>query len=397
MKILWHSCSPKMRTGYGGQTALVTRALRAADHEVNISCSAGGQLVYEPWHDGIGLYPHSMHGGQYGNDTVRLHYLNLRPDVIVSLIDVFALAPDVWGPLPWLPWVPVDTDPLMSRNLPALKASRRQAAMSAWGTGILCKAGFADAFHVPGAFDPAIYRICLGGQADARREFSKLMGVELGDDPLVNIVSANYDRPGRKQFGLMFRVWAAIQERHPKAWLYLHTDMDGYFSDGNDLREMLRVCGVRPGRILAPSVWNMLCGHHDGDFLALVHNAADAHLNLSVSEGFGLPIVEAQACGCPCLITDFAAGPELLGPFSQAVPGELDAALPGGMICRADYGIAVELLSAMLSERGEVDRALVAQSVADYAIDCVVERFWQPALARFAGMEGDRLWGGRYQ
>jgi len=43
-----------------------------------------------------------------------------------------------------------------------------------------------------------------------------------------------------------------------------------------------------------------------------VYNAMDVFVLPTMAEGFGLPIVEAQACGVPALATDFSSCPELL-------------------------------------------------------------------------------------
>ncbi len=50
----------------------------------------------------------------------------------------------------------------------------------------------------------------------------------------------------------------------------------------------------------------------------------------SVSEGFGLPVAEAMACGTPCVTSDRGALPEVLADGGVAVapePAQLAAAL----------------------------------------------------------------------
>ena len=46
--------------------------------------------------------------------------------------------------------------------------------------------------------------------------------------------------------------------------------------------------------------------------LAQIMNCFDVHLFMSHSEGFGLPIVEALACGVPTLVTNYSSMPELI-------------------------------------------------------------------------------------
>lgn len=45
--------------------------------------------------------------------------------------------------------------------------------------------------------------------------------------------------------------------------------------------------------------------------LALRYSACDCTMLPSAAEGFGYPIAESMACGTACIVTDYAAGPEL--------------------------------------------------------------------------------------
>jgi glycosyltransferase involved in cell wall biosynthesis len=45
-----------------------------------------------------------------------------------------------------------------------------------------------------------------------------------------------------------------------------------------------------------------------------IYNIFDVNMMCTSREGFGMPILESQACGVPSIVTDFAAGPELTHP-----------------------------------------------------------------------------------
>jgi glycosyltransferase involved in cell wall biosynthesis len=57
----------------------------------------------------------------------------------------------------------------------------------------------------------------------------------------------------------------------------------------------------------------------DEDDLPKIYNLADLLLFPSLYEGFGLPILEAQACGCPVLTSNVTSCPEVAGDGAHIV------------------------------------------------------------------------------
>ncbi|MCY1550700.1 D-inositol-3-phosphate glycosyltransferase [compost metagenome] len=58
----------------------------------------------------------------------------------------------------------------------------------------------------------------------------------------------------------------------------------------------------------------------DHALLQAAYSLARAFLFPSLAEGFGWPIVEAQACGCPVITTDDAPMNEIGGPHTDYLP-----------------------------------------------------------------------------
>lgn len=56
-----------------------------------------------------------------------------------------------------------------------------------------------------------------------------------------------------------------------------------------------------------------LLGYVHDDELPVLYNLADLFVYPSLYEGFGLPILEAQACGCPVITSDISSMPEVAG------------------------------------------------------------------------------------
>lgn len=61
-------------------------------------------------------------------------------------------------------------------------------------------------------------------------------------------------------------------------------------------------------------------GYLTGPELACLYTAADLLVQWSWYEGFGLPPLEAMACGTPALVSDRGALPEIAGPAAEVVP-----------------------------------------------------------------------------
>jgi glycosyltransferase involved in cell wall biosynthesis len=100
------------------------------------------------------------------------------------------------------------------------------------------------------------------------------------------------------------------------------------------------------------------------ELLEGLYNAAHALVFPSRFEGFGWPIIEAQACGCPVICSDRAPLPEVAGR--------------GAIVCPVDDPAAVGeaiLHLAQDPERREDLRRLGAENAGRYGLDAMIGRF----------------------
>jgi glycosyltransferase involved in cell wall biosynthesis len=92
----------------------------------------------------------------------------------------------------------------------------------------------------------------------------------------------------------------------------------------------------------------LLPGHVDDEVLASLYSAATAVVVPSLGEGFGLPAVEAAACGAPVVLSDIPAHRESLGDAAlRFAPGDASA-----LAAELDRLLGDDALRRSLSERG---------------------------------------------
>jgi glycosyltransferase involved in cell wall biosynthesis len=121
----------------------------------------------------------------------------------------------------------------------------------------------------------------------------------------------------------------------------------------------------------------------DHALLQAAYSMARAFLFPSLAEGFGWPIVEAQACGCPVITTDDAPMNEIGGPEARYLP-LLRATDDAQTWAAQGAQVLVDLLDATPAEQARRTAACVAWSRhfdADIAIDNYL-RVYQQVMAQ---------------
>jgi len=353
----------------------VPSALRRAGHEVTISLTFGAQgWVGE--YDGMRVLPVGPRVTLYGQELLGMHARAVRADVVWSLIDVFIFDPSIWRNLPWAAWLPIDAEPLMVRNRALLDVCRWPIAMSRFGHGVLQAAGY-NPYYVPHMYDPARYWPEPRGAA--RNRLAAEWRMALGERFLVCVNSANCGAPSRKNFGAIFEGFALFARTQPNALLYLHTDTTGVAQQGEPLQPLLELYGVNPRSVIVPDHYRYMIGEYDTGYLRAVYSAADVLLNPSHGEGFGLPALEAQACGCPVLLTDFSASRELCFA-GRLLPGTMQHTSPGAQQCIVSGAAVAEGLEWIAASDRDALRQAAIEGARTYRTEAVMGTYMLPVL-----------------
>lgn len=91
-----------------------------------------------------------------------------------------------------------------------------------------------------------------------------------------------------------------------------------------------------------------LCGYVSAEDLPLVYNAASIFCYPSLREGFGLPILEAMACGTPVLTSDTTSMPEVAGDAALLI----DPSSPANIAFQLSRLMTQQKLRTELRHRG---------------------------------------------
>jgi len=130
------------------------------------------------------------------------------------------------------------------------------------------------------------------------------------DKFIVGMVMANKGFPPRKAWEQQIGAFADFHREHPDSFLYLHTDSAA--RQGVDLKRIMELCGLPLDAATFCAQLPLKAGMYSDEHMAMTFNSFDVLLNATRAEGFGAPIIEAQACGVPVIVTDFTSMPELV-------------------------------------------------------------------------------------
>jgi FkbM family methyltransferase len=300
MRICWGSNSPLVaNSGYGVTTALIAPRLRdRLGVDVAISATYGHYGRKLIW-NGIDIYPPGA--VPFGNDIHAANAKQHRADILLTHQDVWTQMPDqiTAGGTRWVSWQPLDSEPVAPTIIARLKDHCYQPiALSHFGqeqaelSGLpmpLVLQGIGTSVFLPG--DRSEARRALGWPQDAF---------------IVGMVARNSGYPNRKAYPQQLEAFAQFAKHHTDAMLYLHTIVDpDADKDATPIMWQIERYGLQDRVILAQN-FDLNIGYST-ERLVQRYQAMDCLLCVSMSEGFGIPLVEAQSCGIPVITGDWTA------------------------------------------------------------------------------------------
>lgn len=377
-KILFHSNALWVGSGYGKQTKLFATRMKKAGYDVAVSAFFGLKGARATV-AGIEMYPSGLDG--HGNDILIAHAKDFfdgdpKGGLVLPLTDIWVMRPDVLTELKVASWVPVDHDPCQPPTVTALRDGKCvPVAMARFGQRMLEQEGLKP-LYVPHGFDGSVFRPL------DRKAARAMLGVPETTHMTVMVAANQGDR---KSYAEAIRAFSIHQKKYPDSLLYLHTWLTTAHA-GLDLPTLIEqeLGAARANKcVMVCDQYRYESGGYPDAHLAQAYSAADVLLNPSRGEGFGVPLIEAQACGCPIIVTDATAMPELVGA-GYIVDGHpiYTGFKSWQKIPSIDQIVAALEADFSLSPTDRVGMRNKAHAFAqDYEADSVMENYWKPALA----------------
>ena len=291
-QILLISHSPAVATGYGRVTRRLAHAFAEHGHGVTVVGAGNSGDPHElpylvlPWNN--------LDAGP----VVRA--INDRdPDVMLTIGDpwMFDFLPSlsVGRALLWVAYFPLDGFPVPERWRNWIRAPNVPVVFSRFAEDLVAGS--------TGLTPRVIYHGVDTQSFTPREKQQAKQTANVRAKFVVGTVARNQQR---KNLPALVKAFAQFAADKPDAILYLHTQVQGDY----DMLELVRRFGIEEKTRVTASLGTDR-GVPDAQ-LATVYNAMDLFVLPTMAEGFGLPIIESQACGTPALVTDFSACPELV-------------------------------------------------------------------------------------
>lgn len=383
------SNSPYTPTGYGQQCGyLVERLVRhGIDTAVLSNFGLEGQISsIRTKHGKVAHYPRGL--SLYSDDVLPGHHAHHRAGrmdkrhAVVTLYDSWVYKNPALDEIPFISWTPIDHVTLPPAVAAWLnKPNVTPLAMAPHGQRLL-EAASIPSTYIPHGVDTRVYNYTEHWSDGVKTR--KMM--DAGDDTFViGMVAANKANQviHRKAFSEGFLAVALFMKKHPNTKFYIHSE-PGIAYGGFHLPNLLQAVGIEPEKVIFTDPMQMRYGYSTKEMAAL-YSAFDVLLAPSYGEGFGIPTVEAQACGTRAIASGWAASQDLVSEDSWLVDGFefWDEAQRSWWKIPSVPSLVQALEQAHDAERGP---STVARDFAlQFDVDTVWEKYWYPFLKGYFG------------
>jgi glycosyltransferase involved in cell wall biosynthesis len=302
LRMLWHSVAPWIASGYGKTTREVCTRLPRYGFEVLISAYYGAEPGGVPPYI-VPVLPSK--DGPFGIASAAQYSKQYHADIGVLFTDWWAFSdfPKI-VPRATL-YSPMDHINYPEEILQFTRDYYKIIGLCKWQQKCLADSGIKSDYIYHGV-DVNVYKPM------SKKEERKKIGIKEDKDIFIfGTVAANTDKEDRKSHARSMKAMRYFLDQNPDVkniiWLYHTTPNE---SRGMPLLSISHKLGLdNIIKFMDPSLASTMFSEED---LATLMNCFDVHLLCSKREGFGMPILETQACGVPNICHDFSSMTELV-------------------------------------------------------------------------------------
>jgi glycosyltransferase involved in cell wall biosynthesis len=257
---------------------------------------------------------------QFGGDKLGFYLRKYNPDLLWVLCDMFMIPYIInmdLGPTKFLMYFPSDGAPLVEtdRNIGkmVLEKAHIRVAMSKWAQEQAKQVGIEDCIYLPHGIEIDNFRPL--DKMKVKQAWSQRLGIDLVNNFVLGTVS-RYQ--GRKAVPELIKIFAEFAKDKPDVVLVLSMDpKDPAGGAGIDLRNLFKRYKIENKVVFSGTSMEEGLTKEE---MAQLFNTFDLHVLATTGEGFGIPTLEAMACGVPSVITDFTTSSELVKGRGELVP-----------------------------------------------------------------------------
>ncbi len=367
LRMAWNSNSVFSYSGYGvEQRDLLYRFL--ADGWPVCQTAFFGLEGYPIELNGLKIYPKMM--DQWGTDALFYHGNHFKAHVRFTMQDVWSLNRDLLRQMTWIPYCPIDKEPIPAGVLDALRYAYKIITFSQWGHDVLQRAGFTSTLILEGT-DTNIFKPL--DKMECRKKYG------LPTDKFIwGQIGANKENPPRKAWQESLTAFKMFHDQHPESMYFYQSNQQ--IPGGFPLIQYAQYLGIGN------------CVSHLDDYIAQfgiqseqmneLLNAFDVLLHPSMTEGFGLIVVESESAGTPVIINNACSMPELIKNGETSLMCESNRKFfgsDGGMWLMPDpisiYHKMEEIYKMDRVKMGQKAREWVVEK---YNVDKIVKECWLP-------------------
>jgi glycosyltransferase involved in cell wall biosynthesis len=291
-------------TGFGRISMNVNTRLVKRGYQVMAASLAFDGLL-PPVYDGDPLpyWVASLAGRNWVEESVKV--INAyNPDIVMVIQDApYAQAlrnsPLDWSRIGFVVVTPVDGVPIYPDWVDTVKRADAALTISQFGVEAFRRAGAQVTLCRPGIDPNRFYRL----NDEERKALRTRLGLD-ADNYIVGTASMNQ---GRKCISLMLEAFMDFAADKPHARYLM--DMEETSPAGWDINALCKQFGYDRSKLL----FRADCIRAGVVDMRERYNLMDMHMVVSHREGYGIPLVEAQACGVLSMALDYCSGSEICG------------------------------------------------------------------------------------